>query len=128
MDKVKVTKRQYFEALRAIVEGVEAVGEYSADEVLEFIDTQVAQLDAKAEKAREKAAEKKAEGDEVRAKVLAVVTDEPQTADEITAAVGDEEISRAKVIARLTQLVNSGDIVKEPVKVDGAKKMVYKRA
>ena len=128
MEKVRVTKRDYFEALRALVEGIDAVGEYSADEVLEFIDTQVAQLDAKAAKAKEKAAEKKVEGDALREKVLSVITNEPQTADAITAALDDAEVTKSKVVARLTQLFKAGDIVKEEVKTEAGKKMTYKLA
>lgn len=125
----KVTKREYFAAIRAMVENVEAVGEYTADEVLEFIDAQVAQLDAKAAKAKEKAAEKRADGDELRAKVLAAVTDEAQTADQITAALDDAEITKSKVVARLTQLIKTGEVLKEEVKIEGVgKRMTYRLA
>ena len=125
---VKVTKRDYFNALRAMVEGVDAVGEYSADEVLEFIDAQVAQLDAKAAKAKEKAAEKKVEGDALREKVLSVITDEPQTVDAITVAIDDADVTKSKVVSRLTQLVKGGFIVKEEAKTESGKKMTYKLA
>lgn len=125
----KVTKREYFAALRAMVEQVEAVGDYAADEVLEFIDAQVAQLDAKAAKAKEKAAEKRADGDELRAKVLAVVTETAQTADEIVVALNDAEITKSKVVARLTQLVNSGEVVREEAKIENVgKRMTYRLA
>lgn len=123
----KATKRDYFNALRVMVENSDAVGEFTADEVLEFIDKQVAQIDAKAVKAKEQAAKKKAAGDELKANVLAQVTDEWQTADDIVAAINDEEVTRAKVIARLTQLEKDGSIVKSPAKTeDGKKRMVYK--
>ena len=125
----KVTKREYFGALRAMVEQLDAVGEYTADEVLEFIDAQVAQLDAKAAKAKEKAAEKRADGDELRGKVLEVVTETAQTADDIVAALDDVEITKSKVVARLAQLVNSGDVIKEEVKIENVgKRMTYRLA
>lgn len=125
----KLTKKDFYAALRTMVEGVDTVGDIPADEVLAFIDKTVEQIDAKAAKAKEKAAEKKADGDALRADVLAVITNEFQTADAITAALGDEEITKAKVVARLTQLVKAQEVVKEQMKVDdGRKVMCYKLA
>ena len=97
---------------------------------LEFIDTQVAQIDAKAAKAKERAGEKKAEGDALRAEVAAHITTEFQTADDITALVeGFEDVTKAKIVARLAQLVKAGIVVKEQVKTeDGRKVMAYKLA
>ena len=125
----KLTKKDFYAALRTMVEGVDAVGDIPADEVLAFIDKTVEQIDAKATKAKEKAAEKKADGDALRADVLAVITNEFQTADAITAALDNEEITKAKVVARLTQLVKAEEVVKEQMKVDdGRKVMCYKLA
>lgn len=126
----KVTKRDYFNAIRAYVEGVEAVGEYSADEVLEFIDKELALLDGKAAKAKERAAAKKAEGDALRGEVEAALVADWQTADEITAAVqaveGYGDVTRAKVIARLTQLEKAGAAQKATAKVGDVKRVVYR--
>ena len=128
MANKKTTKKEFYAALREMVEGVDMVGEYPADKVLEFIDTQVAQLEAKATKAAEAAAKKRAAGDQLRAEVLALITTQYQNADEITEALGRDDISRPKVIARLTQLVRAGEIVKEQIKgEDGRKVMHYKR-
>ena len=124
----KVTKKDYFEAIKSVIGGMETVGDYPTADVVAFIDKSIEQIDAKAAKAKEKAAETKAEGDALRATVFGFVTDTAQTADEITAAIGDAEVSRAKVIARLTQLVKSGDVVKDQISVDGRKVMGYSRA
>ena len=129
MADTKITKKDFFAAIRTMVEGIETVGDIPADKVLEFIDTQVAQIDAKAAKAKERAGEKKAEGDALRAEVAAHITTEFQTADDITALVeGFEDITKAKVVARLTQLVNAGTVTKEQVKVGDRKVMAYKLA
>ena len=129
MADTKITKKDFFAAIRTMVEGIEAVGDIPADKVLEFIDTQVAQIDAKAAKAKERAGKKKTEGDALRAEVAAHITTEFQTADDITALVeGFEDITKAKVVARLTQLVNAGDVVKESQKVGDRKVMCYKLA
>lgn len=129
MADTKITKKDFFAAIRTMVEGADAVNTIPADKVLEFIDTQVAQIDAKAAKAKERAGEKKAEGDALRAEVAAHITAEFQTADDITALVeGFEDITKAKVVARLTQLVNAGTVAKEQVKVGDRKVMAYKLA
>lgn len=124
----KVTKKDYFEAIKGVISGMETVGDYPVADVVAFIDKAIEQIDAKAAKAKEKAAETKAEGDALRAVVFEKVTETAQTADAITAAIGDAEVSRAKVIARLTQLVKSGDVVKDQITVDGRKVMGYSRA
>ena len=128
MADTKITKKDFFAAIRTMVEGIETVGDIPADKVLEFIDTQVAQIDAKAAKAKERAGEKKAEGDALRAEVAAHITTEFQTADDITTLVeGFEDVTKAKVIARLTQLVNNNQVEKEQIKTeDGRKVMAYR--
>lgn len=128
MADTKITKKDFFVAIRTMVEGVKAVGDIPADKVLEFIDTQVAQIDAKAAKAKERAGEKKAEGDALRTEVAAHITTEFQTADDITALVeGFEDITKAKIVARLTQLVNNNQVEKEQIKTeDGRKVMAYR--
>ena len=127
MAEVKVTKREYFEEIKAIVEATEV--ENKAD-IVEFIDKQIEILASRAEKAKERAAEKKEAGDAIRAAVLAVVTEDLQTADEIAVQVEveGEEITKAKVVARLTQLVKAELIVKDTVKVDTRKLVAYKLA
>lgn len=122
----KVTKKEYYVMLKEVVENAEVENK---DELIEFINKQVKLLDDKAAKAKEKAAEKRAEGDELRATVEAALTEEYQTIADITAQIDDEEVSKAKVTARLTQLVKEGLAVKEEAKTeDGKKVMVYKRA
>ena len=63
MAEVKMTKAMWFEEIKAVVEASDA--EQKA-EMVEFIDAEMARLAAKAEKAKERAAAKKVEGDELR--------------------------------------------------------------
>ena len=128
MTEKKLTKKNYFEALAAVVDQMEDVNGIPAQEVADFIAKQIDQIDAKASKAKAKAAEKKAEGDELREVVLSVVTDQFQTADAITEQVEGEDVTKAKVVARLTSLINAGLVVKDKTKVDKAEKVVYKLA
>lgn len=128
MEKTKFTKREVFEALRTMVEGVEAVGEIPADAVIEILDKQVAQLDKKAETAKIKAAEKRAAGDSLRTAVKAVLTEELQTADEILDQLEGENLTRSKIVARMTQLIKSNEAMKEQIKDEesGRKIMAYR--
>lgn len=122
----KITKKAYFEMLKDIVTAADTADK---DNLLAFIDTNIAQLDAKAAKAKEKAAEKKVEGDELREKIAACLTTEPKDIATILDEVGDEELTRAKVTARLAQLINLGTATKEVTKTaDGKKATVYKLA
>ncbi len=114
----KITKREYFEMLKEIV--TESDNEYKG-ELIYFIESQIASIDNKAVKAKERAAAKKVAGDELRETVKSVLTNEFQTADEITAKVDVEDISKNKVIARLTQLVNLGEVEKTDVKDESGK-------
>lgn len=121
----KMTKAMWFEEIKAIVEASEAERK---DEMVVFLEAQKAQLAAKAEKARERAATKKVEGDELREVVKSVLTDEFQTIDAIVAQIEGEDVTKAKVTARLTQLVKAEVAVKEAVAVEKRKMMAYKLA
>ena len=123
MAEVKVTRTQMFTEIRAIVEASDAAGK---EEMIKFIDHQVELIASKAEKAKAKAATKKTQGDELRAAVEAVLTEEVQLIDEIFAQVEAEGVTRAKVTNRLTQLVKAGIAVREEVKVEKSKKTAYR--
>ena len=103
MNEKKMTKKDYFNELKGIVE--ESNSEIKG-ELIYFIESQITSIDNKAEKAKERAAAKKAEGDELREVVKSTLTNEFQTADEIFGQLEGEDLTVAKVRARLTQLVN----------------------
>ena len=121
-----MTKREKFVAIMN--------GELNHEALVEFCEAEIAALDKKAEKTRERAAAKRAETDELREVVLSVLTDEFQTREQIAAQVLDENgnpLSVNKVGSRLTALVNAELAVKEKVSVEGAdgksiQKMGYK--
>ena len=121
----KMTKAMMFEAVRDVIVESDAV---EKDMMVEFIDKQLEQLAAKAEKAKERAAQKKSDGDELRAVVKAVLTDELQPIDAIVAQIDGEDVTKAKITARLTQLVKTGEAAKEQVKDGSRKIMAYKLA
>ena len=119
MAEIKVTRLEQYAAIREVL--VEA----GRDELVAFIDHQVALLTDKTEKAKAREAAKRAAGDELKAVVGSLVTDEPQTADEIAAQIEGEDVTRAKVIARLTQLIKDGKVAKEQRREEKRKYMVY---
>lgn len=119
----KITKKEYFAMVAEIVEGS---GAENKAELMEFIQKQIEALDKKADKAKERAAEKRAAGDELRAKVQGVLTEGLQTIDEIVDAIGEEDVTRNKVVARLTQLVAAGVAAKDKVESGSKKVMGYK--
>jgi hypothetical protein len=106
---------------------LEEIKEICADHahIVEFCDKQLASLEAKAVKAKARAEEKRAAGDELRAVIADLLTNVPQTAEEILAQINDEsgELTKQKVIARMTQLVNYGMASKcdVTVEIDGKK-------
>ena len=66
---------------------------------------------------------------DVTSKVLHSVADAlVANADEILEAVNDEDATKSKIVARLSQLVKEGIVVKELVKLDEGKRMSYKLA
>lgn len=124
MENKKLTKKDYYGMLKDII----LTSDVDNKEELEaFIDRQVEIIDNKAEKAKERAAEKKAEGDELRTAIKSVLTEDYQSADDILVQLEGEDLSKAKIIARLTQLVNNGDAEKAQAKTeDGKKFMTYR--
>lgn len=114
----KLTNKDYYLEIREIVDNSTVENK---EDVLSFIDKVVASMDAKAEKAKAKAAEKRAAGDALREAVQSVLTDELQTADAILVQLQGEDLTKAKIVARLTQLVKAGIATKEDVKTDEGK-------
>ena len=131
----KITKKQMFEGMVAYFKGEDTA--ISEAQFIEFCGAQIADLNKKAAKAKERAAAKKAEGDELTDLVYSVMTDEFQTGAEIATAVlaqlgEDTDVTAAKITARITKLVNAEMVVKEQVSVEvegkKSKKMAYKLA
>lgn len=120
--EIKVTKRMKFEEIATIMEA------QGREDLAEAMRHEIELLDNKNEKAKARKAKAKAEGDELREAVQAVLTDELQTINQIAGQIEGEDITNAKITARLTQLVKAGIATKEQVKVEGAsrKVMAYK--
>lgn len=132
MATTKVTKRNVIEALMAMnfVDDVQ-VGDVivTPADIKETLEKSLASLENKAVKAKERAAQKKVEGDELRDKIESVLDDDFKTIADIIDAVDVEDLTPAKVSSRVAQLVKLGRVEKEQVKVnDNRKVMAYKIA
>lgn len=108
----KITERDLYNQMIA--------GTISHEDLAAFAEKKIAQLDKRNASAQKRAQAKREAGDEIMERVFSVVSNELHTRDEITALVGDETLSVAKVGARLSQLVKSGRVQKETIKVAGA--------
>jgi hypothetical protein len=95
-----MTKR---EILNALMDGT-----LDRETLVAYCEKELASLDKKAEKAKERAAAKREAGDELQNVVAGVLTADFATREEITAKVNDPEASVGKIGYRLTQLVNAG--------------------
>lgn len=103
----RITKTDKFKMIEDILATID---NENAEMLIEFVRGEQTALANKAAKAKERAAEKKTERDELCDAVLDVLTHEPMTRDEVFALVENtgDEISVAKVGARLTKLVSLG--------------------
>ena len=95
-------------------------GTIDTDVLIDFAQKKMTQIEARNERAKAKAAEKRAQNDELMDVVLGYVTDEPKTREQIfNEMTADEvaDISIGKVGYRLTALSNAGTISKSSVTI-----------
>ena len=114
----KKNRRDYFEEIKAIVA--------EDEDLVAFVDGEIAKIDNRAAKEKEKRAEKRAQGDELQAVVKAYIQDADGavTAQEIADEIEGEDVTKAKVTYRATQLVKAGEIFKVTVKTEDGRKVV----
>ena len=123
----KMTKRNVYEALinfangghMAYTEG-DAEVVVTAEALAAFAENEIALLDKKAIKAKERAATKRAEGDELTGAVRAAMsTEDFEPIADIAARIEGEDVTVAKVTYRLTQLVKNGEAEKSELTIPG---------
>lgn len=139
MTTEKITKREMFEAIKGLAESgalhMFDFNENISDEaVAEFCANEIELLDKKTAKAKERAAAKRAEGDELTEQIYDVLSsDEFMTIPEIVKALGDEDVSVQKASYRLRTLMSENRAEKTEVSVPGAdggkasKKVAYRK-
>ena len=119
----RITKKDYYSTILDLVTLAEGNGfglpeGMTYDGIAEFVNHEVELLEAKAASAAKRAAAKRAAGDELREMVLNTLSDtEFMTIDDIVAAIGNPDVTKNKVTARLTQLGEKGLGVVEKTQV-----------
>ena len=114
----KLTKRSVYEALLKMVET--GTLEITEDELKTFCENEIALLDKKAEKAKERAATKRAEGDALTDAVRGALTGEFEPIADIAARIEGDDVTVSKVTYRLNKLVENGIAEKQAIKVPGS--------
>lgn len=106
----KITKKEMYTALLAVLDYAEDAGLALSDDITYeglrgFTNHEIELLDAKTAAAQKRAAQKKADGDELREKVFSVLsTDDFMPIADIVKALDDPDVSAQMVTSRLTQL------------------------
>ena len=115
----KITKREMYEAIKETFETGSC--KFDAATVVAFCEKEIASLDSKAAKAKERAAAKKADGDELTELVASALTDEFQVIADIAAAVAETnaDATVSKVTYRLGKLVEAGKAEKTQITIPG---------
>ena len=123
----KITKREMYEALINLAttgnleyDSAEGAVTVTGDALKAFAENEIALLDKKAVKAKERAAQKRAEGDELTDAVRAAMSTENfEPIADIAARIEGEDVTVAKVTYRLTQLVKNGEAEKQELTISG---------
>lgn len=128
-----MSKREILAIIKASAQAGAWQEGVTVEEICEFCDKEIAALDRKAAKAKEKAAEKRAKGDEMTAALKAALTDELTVIADIVAKVDFPDVTAQKASVRLNQLFKNGEAVKEEISVSAegqkARKLIaYKLA
>lgn len=114
MTTEKITSRDNYMRILDILDNVP-----DSNDLVDFCNHQIELLDKRAAKARETAAAKREAADPIMDAVLAVLTTEPQTIEDVVAAMDNSDYTIAKVRYRLTQLEKDERVVKSDVTIPG---------
>lgn len=106
----KVTKKERFAQLMAIVNASQV--ENSA-ELVAFIEHEVELLNKKNSRSGKPTA-RQVENEEIKATILAIMerVDKPMTITQLLAEIGNSELSNQRVSALVTQLKDSGEVIR----------------
>ena len=115
----KILKEQKFEMLKELA--LKANNEM----LVEFCNSEIAMIQAKAEKAKERAAAKKEAGDELKEFIKTLLTDEYQTVEDIYKQIDREDLKVAQVTSKLSALVREKEATKVVKTIDGKRKVTY---
>lgn len=116
MSNKKTTKKENFITLKVILD-MEAANHPKHDELIEFLNKEIAALEKKAADAKARAEKNRAAGDQLKEEIFMALHEEDfLTTTEIVKLVDNAALTPQKATARLTQLVEAGAVEKEEVK------------
>lgn len=128
--KSKMTKIQAYEVIIDILSNIPDCP--NCEDLIDFCEHQIEQLNKRKEVAAKRAEKKRETTDPMLQDILNLMSEGVAiTVDEITNALNARrtadtpEVTRNKVVPRLTKLINSGNITKEVVRIDKLRKNVY---
>ena len=104
----KTTLKEYFVAMAKALKGEEV--EFSVDELLDFIDGRIAQLDKKS--ATKKPSKEQEANEVIKATIVDALTSEPVTVAELMTVETLSGFSNQKLSALLRLLVDEGKVKK----------------
>ena len=122
----KITKREMYEAIRDLAgSGALRMQDFNEEisdaAVVEFFENEIATLDKRAQKTKERAAQKRAEGDELTDAIRsAMSTEDFEPIADIAARIEGEDVTVSKITYRLGQLVKNGEAEKTQVEIAGS--------
>lgn len=120
----KVTKKDLYNVLIDVItcaedEAFSLPEDVTYDSLREFVNHEIELLDKKTAAAQNRAAQKKAEGDELREKIFSMLsTTEFKTISDLHKAIDDPDVSPQKITSRLTQLVRLERVEKDMVSIE----------
>jgi len=118
------TKKEYFEKIIKILYKSD---DLEKNELIYFLNNQIASVDKKAAGAKKRNEQKKKEQDDLKNKILSILeTDKTKTIQDIIDIL-KIEVSKQKIVSRLTQLEKENLITKEIVRTDDGIFRVYKK-
>lgn len=130
---IKTTKKDILTALKAMAEDgnmhiEDFLSTLTDEDVVAFCDNELELLAKKTARSREAAAKKRAEGDEITAVVRdALSTEDFEPISVIADRINDENISKAKIVARLRNLIECGEAEKQEMTTDDKRKVMSYR-
>ena len=122
----KITKREMYEAIRDLAgSGALRMQDFNEEisdaAVVEFFENEIATLDKRAQKTKERAKEKSASTDELTDAVRAAMSTENfEPIADIAARIDGEDVTISKITYRLGQLVKNGEAEKTQVEIVGS--------
>ena len=110
-----MTKREVYSKMIEALEAGVVIEDVDTDFLVDFFQKEIDALDKKAIKAKEAAAKKKEAGDALRNEIEEILdkADGYLTIEQIKDEIGRDDITPAKITARLTQLIKADKVVRD---------------